>query len=261
MSGINWGDMSSDESVENVSSPVRRGISLGGQKKGLLQNKEQYQASQRSIRYHFSDSDDEDCSTDIDSCVSVEAVESKEKRENCIEITRNIRQLQKKQGDEDSKRQKPLSKKEKKEQKSKELDDLNNLLDEFGVTHEKPMVDCLNDLDKESFTCKVKSDDMLNPKWSLTDPKPTKKKKKRRNKGGDVISKNGEDSNEESSSTVHVKVAAILKAKTKPRDKRTTENIAATAAKEVKAKKKTVVKTVKKKKKTRDKYAHGAPSR
>jgi len=36
MAGINWGDMSSDESVENVRSPVRTGITFMGQGSVLI---------------------------------------------------------------------------------------------------------------------------------------------------------------------------------------------------------------------------------
>jgi len=260
MGGINWGDMSSDESVENARSPVRRSITFVGQSKGLIHRKEQYQTPRRSIRFQFSDSD-EDCTTNSERTKSDKEVEITEKRNNYIEMIQNVRQLRKQQDDDDFKKQKSQSKKEKQAQKSKELDDLSDLLNEFGVVNEELSLDHLVNLEKDSIISIDLNNERLHNKWAVTNHKVKKKKKKKKSKGGDIISNNGAGNSGESPSMVHVDVEAILMAKTKIKDKRTVEKVAATMAKEIKAKKNAAVKTVKKKKKTRDKYAHGAPTR
>jgi len=176
-------------------------------------------------------------------------------------MIQNVRQLRKQQDDDDFKKQKSQSKKEKQAQKSKELDDLSDLLNEFGVVNEELSLDHLVNLEKDSIISIDLNNERLHNKWAVTNHKVKKKKKKKKSKGGDIISNNGAGNSGESPSMVHVDVEAILMAKTKIKDKRTVEKVAATMAKEIKAKKNAAVKTVKKKKKTRDKYAHGAPTR
>merc|ERR1712037_799347 len=188
-------------------------------------------------------------------------VEITEERENYIEMIQNVHHFWKKKENDDSKKKKSQSKKEKQAQKSKELDDLNDLLDEFGFVNEELSVDHLVNVEKDSSVSIVIKNNRLHNKWAMTDHKAKKKKKKKKKKYEDIISNYGAGNHEESSSMVHIDVETILKAKKKIKDKRTVEKIAAIAAKEIKAKKNAAVKTAKKKKKTRDKYAHGAPSR
>merc|ERR1712226_296500 len=153
-------------------------------------------------------------------------------------------------------KKKPLTKKEKQALKKKELDDLNDILKDFGVAGGNDAVKEVENGEPAAIA-----------EGEGDDTTKAKKKKKKRSKGknnkkeevGEEPASTTEKSTIEPENSETLDVAAVLRAKAKPKGKTVAEIAAATASKEAKAKKKAA--PDKKKKKKKDKYAHGAPSR
>lgn len=241
--GIRWADSSDEESEDEY----------------ILENQytEPAGLNDGSIRSHHHEDpssqvpDDggvEDFSSDEGSDVESESESSSDEEEDPQSGTTEKAELPK----EEIKKKiiaTPLTKQEKLDLKAKELDDLDSLLNEMGIAAPEKV-------EEEPSPPIITTEAKIGVEKSGT-AKRKKKKKKGKAKAGAGEAVNAPEVNGQKV----VDVAAVMKAKAKPKEKSAAEIAAATAAKEAKAKKEKADKLKKKKRKKKDKYAHGAPSR
>jgi len=181
-----------------------------------------------------------------------ETEEERKAREEALRKAKEEKRLREEERKaEEEKKKKPLTKKEKQALKAKEMDEIDDLLNQFGVSAEG-----------DTATSKPEEKEKEETGVQEGTSKSKKKRKNRKKKNGAT----NDDDKAEATSTEEasgvseaVNVAAVLKAKAKVTKKSAAEIASSTAAKEAKAKKQAAAD--KKKKKKKDKYAHGAPSR
>lgn len=237
---MQWADLDSDDSDDDVMSNIP--IQHAGLNDGTVQVQSYLNEIEEEFPEQPNDTaeDPKSVQNSADESESEEDDEDDEDEEALREALRKAREEKKLKEEKAKKDARPLTKKEKAALKNQELNDLDNLLNELGVSESNGDVKNI-DGGKEKTEVNVEGGQSKSSK---------KKKKRKKKKDGPTSNKVAEEETVEI-----VDIATALKSKVKGIKK--SNNAATAAAKEAKAKSA----NKKKDKKKKDKYAHGAPSR